>query len=60
VINLRTGEVYESASEAARQIGVSNNAVGMVCRGQAKTCKGDRWSYVEALSDTEKTKYGLA
>ena len=59
VINLTTGVIYESASEAARKIGVSVNAVGMVCRGKAKSCKGDRWSYVEDLTIDDKEKYGV-
>ena len=59
VINLTTGKVYESASDAARQLGVSINAVGMVCRGKVKTCKGDQWRYVEDLTVTEKNLYGL-
>ena len=59
VINLTTGVIYESASEAARKIGVSVNAVSMVCRGKAKSCKGDRWSYVEDLTVDEKEKYGV-
>ena len=59
VINLTTGKVYESASDAARQLGVSINAVSMVCRGKVKTCKGDQWRYVEDLTVTEKNLYGL-
>lgn len=59
VINLTTGKIYESASAAARHLGVSINAVGMVCRGKAKTCKGDQWCYVENLSDEEKRHYNL-
>ena len=59
VINLTTGEIYESASDAARHLGVSINAVGMVCRGKAKTCKVDRWRYVDDLSDEEKSRYNL-
>lgn len=59
VINLETGEIYESASEAARAVGATVNAVGMVCRGRAKTCKGARWAYVSSLSDEEKMRFGI-
>lgn len=59
VINLDTGEIYESASEAARQLGTSSNSVGIVCRGLAKTCKGFRWAYTANLSDEEKKRYKI-
>lgn len=43
---IETGEMYESASEASRHIGVTTSAITNVCRGIRKTCKGFTWEYV--------------
>lgn len=56
-------ETREQAAQCAQERGETieqysyENAVGMVCRGKAKTCKGDQWSYVDDLSDEEKRLY---
>jgi len=45
---IETGIVYESATEAARQIPkASQSKICMVCRGQRKTCGGYHWKYYE-------------
>ena len=45
---IETGIIYQSASEAARQIPkASQSKICMVCRGQRKTCGGYHWEYVE-------------
>lgn len=49
VINLNTGEVYESVSEAARQVGVTWGAIKSVCAGTNKSCKGFRFAFTENL-----------
>ena len=44
---IETNVVYESASEAARQVeNTSQSKICMVCRGQRKTCGGLHWEYV--------------
>lgn len=44
---IETQIVYQSASEAARQIPkTSQSKICMVCRGQRKTCGGYHWEYV--------------
>lgn len=54
---IETGIIYESASEAARQVpGTNQSKICMVCRGQRKTCGNLHWQYVydeENLSDLE-------
>ena len=48
VVCIETGIVYESATEAARQIPkASQSKICMVCRGQRKTCGGYHWKYYE-------------
>ena len=52
-----TGEVintFKSVMEAARQLGIDNGGIGMVCRGDAKTYKGYGWRYT---NPTEKGKH---
>lgn len=44
---IETGIIYESATEAARQVPNTNQSkICMVCRGQRKTCGGFHWEYV--------------
>ena len=44
---IETGEVCESASEAARHFPkTSQSKICMVCRGQRNTCGGYHWRYV--------------
>lgn len=38
--------VWESASEAAKQLGFQESAISNCCLGKRKTHKGYRWSYV--------------
>lgn len=48
VVCIETGIVYESATEAARQIPkTSQSKICMVCKGQRKTCGGYHWKYYE-------------
>lgn len=45
---METGEIFESASEAARKTPkTTQSKICMVCRGQRKTCGGYHWQYVE-------------
>lgn len=44
---IETGVVYESATEAARNVpNTHQSKICMVCRGQRKTCGGYHWEYV--------------
>lgn len=45
VICVETGKVYESASEAARQIGAHVSGISKCCCGIYKTFKGYHWKY---------------
>ena len=43
---IETGVIYESASEAARQVPkTTQSKICMVCRGQRNTCGGFHWQY---------------
>lgn len=45
---IETGIIYESATEAARQVEkTTQSKICMVCRGQRNTCGGFHWEYVE-------------
>lgn len=46
VINLDTGDTYESASEAARKMGVTMSAIRAACIGKSKICRGFHWAYI--------------
>lgn len=49
---LNTGEIYKSASEAGKQIGISGSAIMRCCRGESKSAGKDengkplKWEYV--------------
>ena len=49
VINLDTGEMFESATDAASQLGLTPAAIATACRGINKTCNGHNWKYVQDL-----------
>ncbi len=39
-------EIYNSASEAARENGINNSKISQVCRGVRKTSGGFKWKYI--------------
>lgn len=45
VINLDTGEIFETAAEAGKKSNLDPSQIGKVCRGKQKTCGGYRWAY---------------
>ena len=46
VINLDTGEVFESIGLASKSLGVKNGSkIVLVCKGKRKTAHGYRWAY---------------
>ena len=54
VICVETGEIFESASEAARKIPkTSQSKICMVCQGKRKTCGGYHWEYVEKEKEND-------
>lgn len=44
VLCIETGTIYESASEAARQLNIKNH-ISEVCCGHRKTCGGYHWKF---------------
>lgn len=45
---IETGVIYESATEAARQVPkTTQSKICMVCRGQRNTCGGLHWQYYQ-------------
>lgn len=48
VINLDTGQIYESIGLAAKDLGVKNGSkIVLVCKGKRKIAYGCRWAYYE-------------
>lgn len=45
VINLTTGDMFDSLREAAKEFNLKENAIGNVLAGRAKTCGGFEWNY---------------
>ena len=46
VINLDTGEVYQTPKDASRETGIHNDSISRVCKGKSKTAGGYRWRYL--------------
>ena len=46
VINLDTGEVYQTPKDASRATGIHNDSISRVCKGKSKTAGGYRWRYL--------------
>ena len=47
VICLETGEVFNTATEAAKEIGVHLSTISCVCTGKCKTAKGKTFRYID-------------
>lgn len=45
VINLDTGEIFETIAEAGKKYSVDCSQIVKVCKGKGKTCGGFRWAY---------------
>ena len=50
VINRTTGDVYASATDAAKALGVRINVVSDTCHGKTKSCKGNKLEYLDKTS----------
>ena len=50
VFCITTGEVFASAVEAAKKLGVHQANIGFVCRGQQHTVKNMRFCYVADMT----------
>ena len=46
VINLDTGDVYQTPKDASRVTGIHNDSISRVCKGKSKTAGGYRWRYL--------------
>lgn len=47
IINIDTGEIYNSVSEVEAKTGISVQCIGLCCRGKLKTAGGYHWKYVD-------------
>lgn len=47
VINIDTGEIFDTVSQAGIKYNVDYRLISNVCRGRAKTCRGFHWKYKE-------------
>ena len=45
VINLDTGEIFNTIAEASEKYNIKYQSISRVCRGLRKTCGGYRWAY---------------
>lgn len=46
VLCVETGDIYESAREASRALGLSKYTISGVCSGKGQTAKGCHWRYL--------------
>ena len=46
VINLDTGDIYQTPKEASIVTGIHNDSISRVCKGKSKTAGGYRWRYL--------------
>jgi predicted Zn-ribbon and HTH transcriptional regulator len=52
VVNLDTGEVFESATAAAKHLRLTPSAIGIACRNGTK-CNKHHWAYLLSLSESQ-------
>lgn len=46
VMNITTGEIYVSASDAAQRLNLDNSSICACCRGRRKTCGSYEWKFI--------------
>lgn len=46
VMNIETGEIFESANAAGEKYNIATSAIRQCCRGKTKTSKGFHWKYI--------------
>ena len=46
---ITTGKVYASALDAAEELGVSHSVLSMAAAGKLRTCKGERYCYINQV-----------
>lgn len=56
IINITTGEVFNSITTASKAYNVSVSAIMNVLSGRSKTCKGCIWKYFNSNSTHNKSK----
>ena len=47
IINIETGEIFSSYSEAARKYGITKTPISNCCKGRQKTAGGYHWKYFD-------------
>lgn len=47
VVCVETGEVFNTAQEAATKYGISNSSIGKCCAGKAISCGGYHWTFAD-------------
>lgn len=47
VINLDTGELFESINDASRRYNVARRCIGRVCSGERSKAAGYRWAFAK-------------
>ena len=47
IINLDTGEIYDSATDVETKTGISIQCIGLCCRGKLKSAGGYHWQYLD-------------
>ena len=50
VINLDTGEIFNTLTDAAEKYNISRQMIGKVCNGHNKTAKGFHWMFLDDYS----------
>lgn len=48
VINIDTGEIFDSLNEAEKKAGVTEQSIRLCCTGKLKTAAGCHWKYIDS------------
>ena len=51
VLNIDTGEVFESVKEAAKKYECTSGCITQCCSGKVKTAKGYHWKYIHSKEE---------
>ena len=54
VINIDTGEIFDTVREASESVGKNKSSISNVCRGVKNTSGGYRWSYLDEYKNEKE------
>ena len=59
IINIETGEIFESVNSAATKYNIANTNLSRCCRSNTRTCRGYNWMYYDEYIKNSEEQVAL-